>query len=298
MHVPVMAAECLDGLNLQPAGIYIDATAGLGGHTRAIAERLETGLVFANDRDAESLALARENTRELAGCIRFSAGAFSSLSFRFHAANLAPAADGLLADLGVSRMQLTTPERGLTFQADGPLDMRMDRTQERTAAEIVNQTDEKALADLIYQYGEEGRSRQIARAIVRARPVSRTGQLARLIAQVVPRTSKIDPATKTFQALRIAVNNEFEEINALLDSLPNLIRTEGRVCVISFHSLEDRIVKQRFQALAKAGRARLINKHVIVPSQEEIRRNPASRSAKLRVIEMTEPAKEKQEKEK
>jgi 16S rRNA (cytosine1402-N4)-methyltransferase len=289
LHVPVLLAESLSGLGVKPSGVYIDATAGLGNHTGAIAQRLETGRVFASDRDAESLELARQNTLPWAGCIHYSAGEFSSLALRLQAAGF-PLAHGLLADLGVSRMQLTTAERGFSFQADGPLDMRMNRASDSpTAADLVNQMGETELANLIYQYGEEGRSRQIARAIVRGRPLATTGQLARLIATVVPRTSKIDPATRTFQALRIAVNQEFEEINALLDQLPALLREGGRVCLISFHSLEDRILKQRLQAFAKAGLARLVNKHVIPPAPEEIRNNPASRSAKLRIAEWTGP---------
>jgi 16S rRNA (cytosine1402-N4)-methyltransferase len=195
--------------------------------------------------------------------------------------------DGLLADLGVSRYQLTDGGRGFSLMADGPLDMRMSRTDEKTAADLVNYESEKQLADLIYQHGEERRSRRIARAIVRARPIRTTGQLAKLIEAAVPRTSKIHPATQTFMALRLVVNREMEELEALLASLPRLVKPGGRVVVLTFMSTEDRKVKQSFQALAKEGRAVLLTRHVVKPAEEEIRDNPPSRSAKLRALEMS-----------
>jgi 16S rRNA (cytosine1402-N4)-methyltransferase len=193
--------------------------------------------------------------------------------------------DGLLADLGVSRYQLTEPERGFSLMADGPLDMRQDRSQGRTAAEIVNFTPEKELADLIYQFGEERRSRRISRAIVRARPIHTTLRLARVIEGAVPRTGRLHPATQTFQALRMAVNDEQGELDHLLAAAPDLVRSGGRIVVLSFMSLEDRKVKQSFQALARAGRASILTKHVVKPSSEETIDNPPSRSAKLRAVE-------------
>ena len=174
--------------------------------------------------------------------------------------------DGLLADLGVSRYQLTEGERGFSLMADGPLDMRMDRSQEQTAADIVNYESEKQLADLIFQLGEERRSRRIARAIVRARPIKTTGQLAKLIESAVPRTGKLHPATQTFMALRIAVNQENEELDALLDVIPRLVKPGGRAVLLTFMSLEDRKVKQSFQALAKEGRVNILTRHVVRPS--------------------------------
>jgi 16S rRNA (cytosine1402-N4)-methyltransferase len=170
--------------------------------------------------------------------------------------------------------------------ADGPLDMRMDRSRGRTAADIVNYESEKELADLIFKLGEERRSRKIARAIVRARPIQTTGQLAKLIEGAAPRTGKLHPATLTFMALRIAVNEEMEELDALLASIPKLVKPGGRVVVVTFMSLEDRKVKQSFQALAKDGRATILTRHVVRPTEEEIRENPPSRSAKLRAVEM------------
>ncbi|HLH39123.1 MAG TPA: 16S rRNA (cytosine(1402)-N(4))-methyltransferase RsmH [Bryobacteraceae bacterium] len=285
MHVPVMLAECLEYLGVKPDGVYLDATAGLGGHTRAIAERLTSGYVIACDRDAESLEIARKNTADLAARIRFYHVSFARLEEMIGAEGL-PRLDGLLADLGVSKYQLTESERGFSLMADGPLDMRLDRAQKETAADIVNFTSEKELAGLIYQLGEERRSRKISRAIVRARPIRTTGQLARLIESAAPRTEKIHPATRTFMALRLAVNRELEELDALLASLPRWMKAGGRVVILSFHSLEDRRVKQSFQAMARAGRARILTRHVVRPSEEEIEGNPPSRSAKLRAVEM------------
>lgn len=288
-HVPVMLRECLEYLALKPGGMYLDATCGLGGHTEAIARSLESGLVLACDRDAESLELARANTADVSARIRFHHSLFSQLEETLKAEKI-PQLDGLLADLGVSRFQLVEGERGFSLMADGPLDMRMSREVLRgvqgTAADIVNFTSEVDLANLIYELGEERRSRQISRAIVRGRPITTTGQLAKLIESVVPRTGKIHPATRTFMALRMAVNRELEELDALLDALPWLVKPGGRVVIITFHSIEDRKVKQGFQALAKAARARLLTRHVVKPAEEEIRGNPPSRSAKLRALEI------------
>jgi 16S rRNA (cytosine1402-N4)-methyltransferase len=224
MHVPVMLSECLEYLAVRPDGVYLDATCGLGGHTGAIARRLTTGLVIACDRDSESLARARENTADVSARIRFHNVSFSLVGDALAAEGI-PRVDGLLADLGVSRYQLTEAERGFSLMAEGPLDMRMDRSQGPTAAELINYESEKGLADLIYRYGEERRSRKIARAIVRARPFATTGQLSRLIETVVPRTGKLHPATRTFMALRIAVNREMEELDALLDAIPRIFKS-------------------------------------------------------------------------
>ncbi len=285
MHVPVMLGECLEYLAVRPDGVYLDATAGLGGHTGAIAARLSTGFVIANDRDAESLEMAKQNTAQWAERIRFHRGKFSELAGAAAAFGV-ERVDGLLADLGVSRYQLTEPERGFSLMADGPLDMRQDRGQELTADEIVNFTPEKQLADLIYQLGEERRSRRISRAIVRARPIHSTQRLSRVIEVAVPRTTKIHPATQTFQALRMAVNDEQGELDRLLALAPDLVRSGGRIVILSFMSLEDRKVKQSFQALARAHRAEILTKHVVRPSSEETKNNPPSRSAKLRAVEM------------
>jgi 16S rRNA (cytosine1402-N4)-methyltransferase len=283
-HYPVLLQESLEYLAVKPDGIYVDVTAGLGGHTGAIAQRLTNGLVIACDRDGESLEIARRNTAEWAERIRYFQGAFSRLPQALASFGVLKV-DGVLADLGVSRHQLSEGERGFSIMQDGPLDMRMDRSQGVSAAEFVNELPEKALADLIYEFGEERRSRRISRAIVRARPIYTTGRLAQVVEQAVPRTGRIHPATQTFMALRLKVNEEFDELEALLRSAPERLNAGGRFVVLTFMSTEDRKVKRAFQALAAAGRARILTKHVIRPSEEELSENAASRSAKLRAIE-------------
>jgi 16S rRNA (cytosine1402-N4)-methyltransferase len=287
MHFPVMAAEVLEYLAVRPEGVYVDATAGLGGHTGLIAERLAGGLVIANDRDPLSLEQARVNTAAWGGRIRFHHGDFTSLAEALREAGAA-AADGLLADLGVSRYQLTEPGRGFSFLSDGPLDMRMDTTRGTTAAELVNYTAEKALADLIFQFGEERRARKVARAIVRARPIRSTLHLAGVVERAVARTGRLHPATRTFMALRMAVNDEPGQLDRLLEALPSLVAGGGRAVIISFMSIDDRKVKERFRSLAREGRAVLLTKHPVPPSDEEVAQNPPSRSAKLRAVEMKE----------
>jgi 16S rRNA (cytosine1402-N4)-methyltransferase len=280
-----MLNESLEYLAVRPDGVYVDATAGLGGHTGAIASRLGTGMVIALDRDAESLEQAKRNTIEWADRIRYGQARFSELRTALAAWGLEKV-DGVLADLGVSRYQLTEPERGFTLAAAGPLDMRMDRTQALTAADLVNTTSERELADLIFQLGEEGRSRQIARAIVRARPLRDTLHLARVVEEATPRTGRLHPATRTFMALRRAMNRETEELDSLLRTAPDLLASGGRMVVITFMSLEDRQAKEAFRRLSQQGRARLLTKHVVKPGENEIEANPASRSAKLRAVEM------------
>ncbi len=285
MHQPVMLEEALEHLAIRADGIYLDTTAGLGGHTGAIARRLTTGWVVANDRDPVSLELARRNTADVADRIKFHYGEFSTLDEALRE-NGIDQVDGLLADLGVSRYQLTGAERGFSILTDGPLDMRMDQTKGITAAELVNYTAEKALADLIYQLGEERRARKIARAIVRARPIRSTRHLADVVERAARRTGRIHPATQTFQALRMEVNDEQRELDKLLDLLPLLVKSKGRVVVISFMSLEDRKVKVKFRSLQQEGRAATLTRRPLRPTEEEVRANPAARSAKLRALEM------------
>ena len=284
MHVSVMPAEVLEHLAIRPDGIYLDATAGMGGHTALIAARLTTGTVIANDRDAESLEMARRNTVEYAARIRFHQGRFGELRQAVAEAGFEKV-QGLLADLGVSRYQLLEPERGFSFLSDGPLDMRMDQTTGMTAADLVNHTAEKALADLIFQLGEERRARKVARAIVRARPIRSTLHLADVVERAVPRTSRIHPATRTFMAIRMAVNDEPGELDRLLRTGPELLASGGRMVVISFMSIDDRKVKEKFRELGREARATILTKHPLQPGQEEIAHNPASRSAKLRALE-------------
>jgi 16S rRNA (cytosine1402-N4)-methyltransferase len=284
-HYPVMLDECLEYLNIRPEGVYYDATAGLGGHSGAIARRLTSGLLIACDRDPESLEIARANTRDVSARIHFHQALFSQLGEVLQKEGIARL-DGLAADLGVSRYQLTVGARGFSLMADGPLDMRMSQAEQRTAASIVNFESEQELARLIFTLGEERRSRKIARAIVRGRPITTTGQLAKLIERAAPRTGKLHPATRTFMALRIAVNREMEELDALLEGIPQVMAPGGRVVIIAFMSLEDRRVKRSFQEWARAGRARALTRHVVRPSEPEIRENPPSRSAKLRAAEI------------
>ena len=289
VHVPVMRREVLEFLAIRQDGVYLDATCGLGGHTAAIAAKLTTGKVIANDRDASSLAQARSNTAEVADRVRFHYGSFEALAEALADEGVAKA-DGLLADLGISRYQLTTGDRGFSIIADGPLDMRMDRSQELTADRLINESAEKALADWIYQYGEERRARTLARAIVRARPIRSTQHLADVVERAVPRTGPMHPATRAFQAIRILVNDEMGELDRLLEAAPALVKNGGRIVVISFHSLEDRKVKERFRELAKVGKGAILTRKPLLPDEDEVKVNPASRSAKLRALEVVHAA--------
>ena len=286
-HYPVMLAETLEHLNIQPEGVYLDCTAGLGGHSGAIARLLTSGKLISCDRDIASLALARQNTADVKDRIQFFHAEFSRLAETVEQAGFGPV-DGLLADLGVSRYQLTTAERGFSFMADGPLDMRMNQSasETTTADTLVNESTEKVLADWIHQFGEERRARKIARAIVRSRPIRSTSHLAGVVERAVHRTGPAHPATRTFMALRIIVNREEEELDALLDTAPAVVKPGGRIVMISFMSSEDRKVKEQFRTLLQEGRARIITKKPLEPSEEEVRRNPPSRSAKLRALEV------------
>jgi 16S rRNA (cytosine1402-N4)-methyltransferase len=285
-HFPVMLNESLQYLDPRPEGVYGDLTCGLGNHTIAIARLLTTGRVLALDRDAESLELARQNAGELAGKIIFRQAPFSSLPQVLAELGLGPL-DGILADLGVSRVQLTSPERGFSLREKGPLDMRMDRGQDLTAFDLVNRATERDLASLFEEVAGERRktAEKIARAIVRGRPVSDTAALAAIVETVVPRHGKLHPATRIFMGLRISVNAEMQELDDLLERAPGCLRPGARWVMIAFHSLEDRKVKQAFKAMAQSGRARVLTKHVVKPTDEEVRRNAASRSAVLRALE-------------
>ena len=283
-HFSVLLAESIEYLSIRPDGTYLDVTAGLGGHTRAIAEKLVAGRVLACDRDSESLEIARQNAAGATAKIQFFQARFSEVQQGLNQLGV-DLVDGVLADLGVSRYQLASSQRGFSLMADGPLDMRMNRSDEFTAANYVNELSEKDLADLIFQYGEERRSRRISRAIVRARPILTTGRLAAVIEEAVPRTGRIHPATQTFMALRLKVNSEFEELDQLLKIAPALLKPGGRFVVLTFMSTEDRKVKQAFQAQSKAGKAIILTKHVVKPSSKEVSDNAASRSSKLRALE-------------
>jgi 16S rRNA (cytosine1402-N4)-methyltransferase len=288
-HVAVLLEEALEFLAVRPEGVYVDCTVGAGGHGHEIARRLTTGRLLAMDRDPRALEVAARRLAEFGERVELVNAHFKDLGETMRRHGAAPA-DGLLADLGLSQMQLADAHRGFSFAAEGPLDMRMDPAQSRTAAEIVNRTGEKELADLVYQFGEERRSRKIARAIVWARPIGSTLALAEVIrAALGPSPSlRIHPATRTFQALRIAVNDELGELRQMLESarVGGAFRRGAKIVIISFHSLEDRIVKQSFRQWQAEGLARILTKHVVAPSPQEIRRNPKARSAKLRAAEM------------
>ena len=290
-HVPVLLKEAMDFLRIRAGGTYVDCTVGLGGHAEGIVRRLgPQGRLIGFDRDPEALTLAKarlEQVRDELGSrapeVTLIGEPFSSI-----ASHLEPAsADGLLADLGVSSLQFDEARRGFSFQADGPLDMRMDTRSGPTAAQVVNEASERELADLIYENGEERRSRTVARAIVRGRPVTTTGQLARIVASVVPpmKGQRIHPATRTFQALRIYVNRELDEIRALLEAAPRLLKPSARLVVISFHSLEDRIAKDSLREGARQGIWKILTKKPVTAGEEEVEQNPRARSAKLRAAE-------------
>ena len=285
MHYPVLCAEAMEYLAIRPEGIYLDATAGLGGHTREIARHLTTGFVIANDRDPESLEFARANTLEFSDRVRFHHGAFSTLGEAAREQGVEKV-NGLIADLGVSRYQLTEPHRGFSILTDGPLDMRMDQSQRMTAGDLVNSAAEKAIADWIYQLGEERRARKIARAIVRARPIRSTLHLAGVVERAVPRTGRLHPATRTFMALRMVVNDEQGELDRLLAIAPGLVAAGGRIAIISFMSLEDRKVKEQFRDWGRQGQAEVLTRHPVTPAEKEVFDNPPSRSAKLRAVEI------------
>jgi 16S rRNA (cytosine1402-N4)-methyltransferase len=289
-HTPVMLQEVLEWLQIKPDGIYVDATAGAAGHSAAIAARLSTGRLISLDRDAQALQIARERLSEFGNKVTLVQAAFSKISEAVHGLGIATV-DGVLADLGVSSMQLDRPERGFSFREAGPLDMRMSSGEAEedtlTADEIVNRWPEKEVADLLYREAEEHDSRRIARAIVRARPIRDTAHLATVVAGARKQwgRQKLHPATKTFLALRIAVNRELEELGQFLYRTPATLNSGGRWVVLTYHSREDRPVKHAFQEGNKAGTLKVLTKHVIVPSEEEQRVNPRSRSAKLRCAE-------------
>jgi 16S rRNA (cytosine1402-N4)-methyltransferase len=285
-HMPVLLSEVLKWLRIRADGTYIDATLGAGGHSRGIAEHLTTGRLIGLDRDARAIELARERMRNLSARMTLVQTEFSKIAEAAQELGLPPA-DGVLADLGVSSMQLDDAMRGFSFREAGPLDMRMNAQAGDRAEEIVNHWPENELADLLYRNAEEHDSRRIARAIVRARPIRDTAHLATVVAGARKQwgRQRLHPATKTFLALRIAVNRELEELGQFLARTPATLSLGGRWVVISYHSLEDRLVKRAFQDEERAGRFQVLTRHVVRPGEAEIAANPRSRSAKLRAAE-------------
>jgi len=288
-HVPVLLDEVRELLQPQRGGTFVDCTVGLGGHARMVLEHGATRLIGI-DRDTDALAMARTALAEFGDRVTLVHADYRDLDAVLDAQGVTEVS-GVLADLGVSSMQLDRDGRGFSFRRDEPLDMRMDRSQGPTAADLLADVGEEELANLIYGHGEERFSRRIARAIVEARrtaAITTTGQLAQLVRRAVPKRGyqRIDPATRTFQAIRIWVNRELEQLDAFLAEACSRLRAGARLAVITFHSLEDRVVKHAFRALAQGGIAlQILTKRPIVPGETELDRNPRARSAKLRAIE-------------
>ncbi len=282
-HVSVLAQEVLTGLAVRPSGHYLDATVGGGGHSALLLAAADDVRVTAIDQDHAALAAAADRLKTYGDRVQFWHGNFSEYDpgdLRF---------DGIIADLGVNSAQLDTAERGFSFRLEGTLDMRMNQTQSLTAAEIINRWDETALADIFFTYGEERLSRRIARRIVERRPFQTTTELAEAIARCVPasyRYGKIHPATRTFQALRIAVNRELDALEQFLQKAPQWLAPQGRLAIISFHSLDDRLVKH---SLRGSPLVQVLTKKPILPTDTEIKANGRSRSAKLRIAERLDP---------
>ncbi len=303
MHKPVLLQEVIEALRPQSGGHYIDGTIGAGGHAAAILQASSPdGQLFGFDLDQSALEIAKNRLAQFGHRVHLFHANFDQL-VQIAQTYQIPKADGILLDLGLSSMQVDQPERGFSFQADGPLDMRMDPSSGQTAAALVNHLPEDELANLIYRYGEERQSRRIARTIVKARPIRRTIELAQVVAKAVgySRQAKIHPATRTFQALRIATNDELGALERVLPQAISWLKPGGRLAIISFHSLEDRIVKQYFKqesqdCLCPPGQPvctcrhkatiNIITKRLITPSLGEIDENPRARSAKLRVVEL------------
>jgi 16S rRNA (cytosine1402-N4)-methyltransferase len=287
-HLPVMVAETLEHLAPWRGGIFVDCTVGLLGHARALVEA-GASRVIGLDRDQQALAQAREILRDTGSAIEVVHADYRGFEDVLNARGIGQV-DGVLADLGVSSLQLDAPGRGFSFRRDDALDMRMDTSSGPTAAELLASVDEKTLADVIYELGEERHARRVARAIVEARkvrPIETTGQLAEIVRRAIPRKgfTRIDPATRTFQAIRIWVNRELEGLDGFLTRAAQRLAPGGRIVILTFHSLEDRIVKHTFRALQAAGTIVIRTKRPVVPSEAEIDRNPRARSAKLRAAE-------------
>jgi 16S rRNA (cytosine1402-N4)-methyltransferase len=278
-HIPVLSQEVITGLNIQHGGNYLDLTVGGGGHSRLILETAEDVKVTCVDQDEDALKAAKENLSEFGDRVKFIHSNFANYQF------IENSFDGILADLGVSSYHLDHPERGFSFRNTANLDMRMNQQQSLTAGDIINEWDEKELADIFFKYGEERLSRRIARRIIEKRPFDTTTELANAIAYSVPpkyRHGRIHPATRVFQALRIAVNDELKVLETLIEKAPNALIPGGRIAIISFHSLEDRPVKH---GLRNSDSLRVLTKKPIIATEEETKQNPRSRSAKLRIAE-------------
>jgi 16S rRNA (cytosine1402-N4)-methyltransferase len=306
LHLPVMLDDVMALLQCRSGGVYVDVTVGGGGYSEAMLQRSgPDGVVFGLDLDPDALVVARQRLQDFGLRLILRQGNFAMLPETMREFGLGPV-DGIVADLGISSLQLDEPSRGFSFQQDGPLDMRMDRSLMQTAADLVNFLPERELGNLIFTLGDERWARRIAHTIVLHRqlePFAHTRQLAELVAKVVPRSSdtrRIHPATRTFQALRLAVNHELENLEQFLANVLNLLKPEGRLCIVAFHSLEDRLVKQHFKSWASPCRCphglpvcqctgqplvRLLTRKALRPKEQEIQANPRARSARLRALE-------------
>lgn len=287
-HVPVMVDEVMSFLNCAPGRTYVDATLGGGGHALEILKRsAPDGMLVGTEWDEEAFSEAGKTLHCFGNRIKLFRENFVHLPDLMNPES----ADGILLDLGLSSIQLEKEERGFSFKGEGPLDMRMDRRMNETAADLVNRLSSEQLASLLSRYGEERWAKRIARAIVQERerePIRTTGVLRKIVHRAIPRrfhSRRIDPATRAFQALRIRVNDELENLERFLESGWRILKKGGRMCVLSFHSLEDRLVKETFRALDKKGEIVVLTKRPMVPSEAERKRNPRSRSAKLRCAE-------------
>ena len=294
-HIAVLAKTLAEQVSLPPDAIMVDATIGQGSHSLLFGQTLKAnGLLIGLDVDEKSVNQAKEKLKNTDCGVILIRSNFSRIAQQLHDRDIEKV-DFILADLGVCSAQLADTQMGLSFQTDMPLDMRLDKSLKTTAADIVNRTDEKSLADLIFKYGQDRASRRIARFIAqhrRTKPIKTTGQLASIVCKALfrpgrKRWTKIHPATRTFQALRIAVNDELQSLQKLLDSAPALLKENGYIAIISFHSLEDRIVKLDFRQNKKDGIYNVITKKPIVPDKDEIAQNPRARSAKLRIAQKT-----------
>lgn len=293
LHLPVMAREVEEFLNPQAGGCFLDGTLGLAGHSALIAQKIgSSGRLIALDKDQKALALARKKLSTFTGKVDLVHSDFRDFDVVLKKLGV-DAVDGMLFDLGISSFQLDAPERGFSFRSEGPLDMRMNQDALTSAADIINTLQEEELANVIFTFGEERFSRRIAKAIVQYRArkkIETTKELEEIIFTSVPvsyRRQKIHPATRTFQAIRIAVNRELESLQLVMDKCADYLKEGGRIGVISFHSLEDRIVKEKFKSFAKSGIMTLIVKKPLRPSDDEIKSNPRARSARFRVAERT-----------
>lgn len=291
LHTPVMLKEALGYLDLKPGQVIVDATLGTAGHSRAILDSiLPGGCLIGIDRDQDSLAVARQRLEQFSQNCQFVYGNFCDLDNILNNLNIGKI-DGILFDLGVSSAQLEDPLRGFSFQQEGPLDMRLDKNSYISAYDLVNNLNEDEISSLLWTFGQERWHNRIARSVVEARqnlPISTTSQLADIVVKAIPRRYRyrhyrIHPATRTFQAMRIAVNRELEALDTAIDKAVGFLNAGARICVISFHSLEDRIVKISFRRLAAQGALEIITPKPLVPGLSEIKDNPSSRSAKMRV---------------